>query len=166
MLWSVPVTKRLIVQSSPVSRHFLLGPNIPLSILFLNILNPCSSFSLKDQVSHPYKTAYQKCFLQMLTIYLVRYHRLHKGVCSGPSSHNDKHLFKEHQWKVLHIYRSTGETGLLEWSAWDSSAHLTLNTKMLCFSGTELQNSVLNMKTISKTRLRIRDGFEPYSSVV
>jgi polysaccharide pyruvyl transferase WcaK-like protein len=34
----------------------LLGPNIPLSTLFSNTLSLCSSLSVRDQVSHPYKT--------------------------------------------------------------------------------------------------------------
>jgi hypothetical protein len=34
----------------------LLGPNILLSTLFSNILSPCFSLSVRDQVSHPYKT--------------------------------------------------------------------------------------------------------------
>jgi len=34
----------------------LLGPNILLSTMFSNILNQCSSLSVRDQVSQPYKT--------------------------------------------------------------------------------------------------------------
>jgi len=34
----------------------MLGPNILLSTLFSNALNLCSSLSVRDQVSHPYKT--------------------------------------------------------------------------------------------------------------
>jgi hypothetical protein len=33
-----------------------LGPNILLSTLFSNTLGLCSSLSVRDQVSHPYKT--------------------------------------------------------------------------------------------------------------
>jgi hypothetical protein len=33
-----------------------LGPNILLSTQFSNTLNPWTSFSVRDQVSHPYKT--------------------------------------------------------------------------------------------------------------
>jgi hypothetical protein len=40
---------------SPVTPS-LLGPNIPLSTLFSNTLSLCSSLSVRDQVSHPYKT--------------------------------------------------------------------------------------------------------------
>jgi hypothetical protein len=39
---------------SPVTSS-LLGPNIPLSTLFSNTLSLCSSLSVRDQVSHPYK---------------------------------------------------------------------------------------------------------------
>jgi hypothetical protein len=34
----------------------MLGPNILLSTLFSNTLSLCSSVSVTDQVSHPYKT--------------------------------------------------------------------------------------------------------------
>jgi hypothetical protein len=40
---------------SPVA-SFLLGPNILLSTLFSNTLSLCSSLSVRDHVSHPYKT--------------------------------------------------------------------------------------------------------------
>jgi hypothetical protein len=40
---------------SPVASS-LLGLNILLSILFSNTLSLCSSLSVRDQVSHPYKT--------------------------------------------------------------------------------------------------------------
>src|SRR5215468_10498431 len=40
---------------SPVASS-LLGPNILLSTLFSNTLSLCSSLSVRDQVSHPYKT--------------------------------------------------------------------------------------------------------------
>jgi len=45
---SVQVMKLLIMQPSPVSRHFHLGSNILLLV--------CSSFIERDQVSHPYKS--------------------------------------------------------------------------------------------------------------
>jgi len=51
-----PHTKLLIMQSSPASSFsFLLGPNILLSSLFSDTFNLCSSLSVRDQVSHPYK---------------------------------------------------------------------------------------------------------------
>jgi hypothetical protein len=40
---------------SPVTSS-LLGPNILLSTIFLNIFSLRSSLSVSDQVSHPYKT--------------------------------------------------------------------------------------------------------------
>ena len=40
---------------SPVTSS-LLGPNIPLSIQFLNAHSLCSCCSVSDQVSHPHKT--------------------------------------------------------------------------------------------------------------
>jgi hypothetical protein len=40
---------------SPVASS-LLGPNILVSTLFSNTLSLCSSLSVRDQVSHPYKT--------------------------------------------------------------------------------------------------------------
>jgi hypothetical protein len=46
-------TYYLIMQSSPASRHFLLGPNILLKSLFSNTFNLCSSLSVEGQVSHP-----------------------------------------------------------------------------------------------------------------
>jgi len=48
--------KLVIMQSSPFPRHYLpLSPNI-LIILFSNIHNLLSSFNMRDQVSHPYRT--------------------------------------------------------------------------------------------------------------
>jgi hypothetical protein len=44
-----------ILLYSPVTSS-LLGPNIVLSTLFSNTLSLCSSLSVRDQVSHPYKT--------------------------------------------------------------------------------------------------------------
>jgi len=49
--------KLLIMQSSPVSGHFLpLRFTYPLSTLFSNTLNLCSSLSVTVQVSHPHNT--------------------------------------------------------------------------------------------------------------
>jgi hypothetical protein len=42
----------------PHATSSLLGPNILLSTLFSNTLNPCSSRNFRDQVSHPFS-----CFL-------------------------------------------------------------------------------------------------------
>jgi len=51
--WSVQVMMLLIMQSSPASCHFLLGPNILLSTLFSNPLNLFSTLSVTDLVSYP-----------------------------------------------------------------------------------------------------------------
>jgi hypothetical protein len=48
-LWSSSLCS--LVQ--PPATSSLLGPNI---LLFSNTLNLCSSLSVRDQVSHPYKT--------------------------------------------------------------------------------------------------------------
>jgi hypothetical protein len=55
--WSVQVMKLLIMQSvQPLTTSSLLGPNILLSNLFSNTLNLCSSLSVRDEVSYPYRT--------------------------------------------------------------------------------------------------------------
>jgi hypothetical protein len=46
------VMKLLIMQVPPTSRLF--RPNILLNTLFSNILSPCSSLNVRDQVSHAY----------------------------------------------------------------------------------------------------------------
>jgi hypothetical protein len=51
---------------SPVASS-LLGPNIPLSILFSNTLSLCSSLNVRDQVAHPYKTTGRIMVLYILT---------------------------------------------------------------------------------------------------
>jgi hypothetical protein len=51
---------------SPVTSS-LLGPNILLRTLFSNTLSPCSSLSVRDQVSHPYKIAGRIMVLYILT---------------------------------------------------------------------------------------------------
>jgi hypothetical protein len=59
--------KLLIIWSSPASHH--LCPNILLSILFSNTLNLCSTISVRDQVSHPYKI---KCKIMILYILIFK----------------------------------------------------------------------------------------------
>jgi hypothetical protein len=55
--WSIQVMRLLVMQSSPTSHPFpTLGPNILLSTLVSNTVNLCSSPSMWDQISHPYKT--------------------------------------------------------------------------------------------------------------
>ena len=57
--WAEHITKLLVMQSSPPHVTLsLLGPNIFLNTLFLSTLNVCSSVSVRDQVSHQYKTLY------------------------------------------------------------------------------------------------------------
>jgi hypothetical protein len=54
---TVQITKPLIMQFSPTSYHFIrFSPNILLSTLFSNTLCLCTSFNVRDQVSHPYRT--------------------------------------------------------------------------------------------------------------
>jgi hypothetical protein len=64
----------LVMQSSPLPGYpTLLGPNILLSTLFLNTLSLCSSFSVRGQPSHPYKTTGKITALYILIfIYLDR----------------------------------------------------------------------------------------------
>jgi len=47
----------------------VLGPCIPLSVLFLNTLNLCSSIRIRDLVSHPYKTT---CKIMVLYILIFK----------------------------------------------------------------------------------------------
>jgi hypothetical protein len=51
---------------SPVTSS-LVGPNILLRTLFSNTLSLCSSLSVTDQVSHPYKTSGRITLLYVLT---------------------------------------------------------------------------------------------------
>jgi hypothetical protein len=66
---------------SPVASS-LLGPNILLSSLFSNTLSLCSSLSVRDQVSHPYKTRgkiivlYTLVFVHFQSILLNAFHHL------------------------------------------------------------------------------------------
>jgi hypothetical protein len=63
-LWSSPLCN---FHHSPVTST-LLGPNILLSTLFSNTLSLCSSLSVRDQVSHPYKTTGRIMVLYILTL--------------------------------------------------------------------------------------------------
>ena len=54
---------------SPVTSS-LLGPNIFLSTLFSNTLSLCSSFSVSDQASHPYKTTGKITLFVLIFIFL------------------------------------------------------------------------------------------------
>jgi hypothetical protein len=50
----------------PSTTSSLLGPNIFLSTLFSNTFNLCSSLSVREQVSHPYKTTRKTVILYTL----------------------------------------------------------------------------------------------------
>jgi hypothetical protein len=64
------------MQSSPASTtSYLLGQNILLSTPFSYILNQCSPFSVRDQVSHPYK-ATGKIMALYILIFVFRVHRI------------------------------------------------------------------------------------------
>jgi len=59
--------KLLIMESSPVSCHFL-----PLlSTLFSHTLNLWSSLTVRDQVSHPYKTTGNIIIVYILTFKIL-----------------------------------------------------------------------------------------------
>jgi hypothetical protein len=45
-----------------------IGPNILFSTLFLNTFNLCSSFSVRDEFSHPYKTTGKIVVLHILIL--------------------------------------------------------------------------------------------------
>jgi hypothetical protein len=53
----------------------LLGPNILLSTLFSNTLKLCSSLNVRDQVSHPYKTADKIIVLYILIFTFIHVRR-------------------------------------------------------------------------------------------
>ena len=62
----------------------LLGPNILLNSLFSNTLSLCSSLSVRDQVSHPYKTRqnYNSVFTVTLSYILIsRYDHVLSFIC-------------------------------------------------------------------------------------
>jgi hypothetical protein len=54
------------VTSSP------FGPNILLSTLFWNTVSLCSSFNVRDQVSHPFKTTGKNCSFVYFNFYVFR----------------------------------------------------------------------------------------------
>ena len=55
--WGIWIIKLLIVQSFALPcASSLLGPDVFLSMPFFNTLSLCSSLSMTDQVSNPYKT--------------------------------------------------------------------------------------------------------------
>jgi hypothetical protein len=65
--------KLLTVYSSRASRPFLpSGPNIPLSTLFSNTFYLYPSLSLRDKVSHPYKTGKIMVYYALIFTYFER----------------------------------------------------------------------------------------------
>jgi hypothetical protein len=68
-IWGwVQIMKLLIVQLPPFSRLTFLGPNILLRTLFSNTLSLYFSLSMRDQLSHPYKT--NSRIMVFLSLYL------------------------------------------------------------------------------------------------
>jgi hypothetical protein len=59
--------KPLIIQFSPAYSYFLLGPNILLCALFLNILNLCSPLGWGDTTFH----TYSKQKVQTAVFYII-----------------------------------------------------------------------------------------------
>jgi hypothetical protein len=54
--------------------HFLLGPNILVSTLFSSTFNQCSSISVRDQVSCPYKA-----ISRIMVLYILIFKFLGRG---------------------------------------------------------------------------------------
>ena len=66
--WGLWIIKLLIMQSFALPcTSSLLGPDVFLSMLFFNTLGLCSSLSLTDQVSYPYKRTGNIIFLYILS---------------------------------------------------------------------------------------------------
>jgi hypothetical protein len=98
--WRVQLMKLLIMQFSPISHHFtLFSPHNLLSTLFSNTLSLCSSISITDYVSHPYRTTGKIILLYILIFMFL-------------NSRNQKmEIFKnqkkgEHVWR-LHLFSCT-----------------------------------------------------------
>ena len=51
----------------------LLGPNIFLSILFVNTLSLCSSLNVRDHLLHPYKRTGKMCSSVYFDVYILGY---------------------------------------------------------------------------------------------
>jgi hypothetical protein len=61
----VQITKLLIMQFSPTSRHFI---SLRSSTLFSDTLILCSSLNIRDKVSHPYRTTVKIIVLYIITL--------------------------------------------------------------------------------------------------
>jgi hypothetical protein len=84
----------LITQFSPNCSYLIpLRPNILLSTLFSNILSRCSSFNVRDQVSHPYRTADKIIVLYILIFTFLEYNINNNNVSVGPDIQNPKVCF-------------------------------------------------------------------------
>jgi len=67
--WSIHVMKLIIISfMQPPATSSLLGPNILLSTLFSNTVSLCCSLSMRDQVSHPYRTTDNAVVLDTLNL--------------------------------------------------------------------------------------------------
>jgi hypothetical protein len=78
----------------------LLGPNILLSALFSNTLSLCSSLSVRDQVSHPYKTTGKTTVLYTLNVMLH-----YNDICKIPEiSQIMKHVFNSCHLSFSNVY--------------------------------------------------------------
>jgi hypothetical protein len=81
---------------SPVTSS-LLGPNILLRTLFSNTLSLCSSLSVRDRFSHPYKTTGRIMVLYILTFTFLdcRLHVLINFFSHGPICKNSANYSSE-----------------------------------------------------------------------
>ena len=66
----------------------LLGPNIPLNILFSNTLSLRSSLNISDQVSHPYKTTGEIIVVYILIFKFVKANWKTKDSAPNNSKHS------------------------------------------------------------------------------
>jgi hypothetical protein len=88
----------------------LLRPNILLKTLFSNILSLCFSLTVRDQVSHPYKTSmWQK--KNCLLIVSVSYSTLTSGVHSKTQIHRNLHIYhvtiRSYRFYIFKYHRTT-----------------------------------------------------------
>jgi hypothetical protein len=114
----------------------LLGPNILLRTLFSNTLSLCSSLSVRDQVSHPYKTTGRIMVLYILTFTFLDSRRDDKR--SEPNG--SKHSLCRESWHIsysqnfLFKFSKSYMKGLFRNSC-DTKLSLTVSCNY-CFVGT------------------------------